>query len=72
MDTFVKWENEMWKMQAKERIQTRIVTASAFIVLLLILSRISLNWFPSASGALLMVSRIIDLFISINVIVLIS
>ncbi len=31
MDTFVKGENEMWKMQAKERIQsqTRIVSASA-------------------------------------------
>ncbi len=29
MDTFVKGENEMWKMPAKERIQTRIVTASA-------------------------------------------
>ncbi len=29
MDTFVKGENEMWKMPAKERIQTRIVAASA-------------------------------------------
>ncbi len=29
MDTFVKGENEMWKMPAKERIQTRIVSASA-------------------------------------------
>ncbi len=31
MDTFVKGGNEMWKMQAKERIQsqTRIVSASA-------------------------------------------
>ncbi len=28
-DTFVKGENEMWKMPAKERIQTRIVAASA-------------------------------------------
>ncbi len=25
MDKFVKGENEMWKMPAKERIQTRIV-----------------------------------------------
>ncbi len=29
MDTFVKGENEIWKMPAKERIQTRIVAASA-------------------------------------------
>ncbi len=29
MDTFVKGENEMRKMPAKERIQTRIVSASA-------------------------------------------
>ncbi len=29
MDKFVKGENEMWKMPAKERIQTRIVSASA-------------------------------------------
>ncbi len=29
MDKFVKVENEMWKMPAKERIQTRIVSASA-------------------------------------------
>ncbi len=29
MDKFVKGENEMWKMPAKECIQTRIVTASA-------------------------------------------
>ncbi len=29
MDKFVKGENEMWKMPAKERIQTRIVAASA-------------------------------------------
>ncbi len=29
MDTCVKGENKMWKMPAKERIQTRIVTASA-------------------------------------------
>ncbi len=29
MDTFVKGENEMWKMPAKKRIQTRIVSASA-------------------------------------------
>ncbi len=32
MDTFVKGENEMWKMPAKDvkkRIQTRIVSASA-------------------------------------------
>ncbi len=29
MDTFVKGENEMWKIPAKERIETRIVTASA-------------------------------------------
>ncbi len=29
MDRSVKGENEMWKMAAKERIQTRIVTASA-------------------------------------------
>ncbi len=29
MDKFVNGENEMWKMPAKERIQTRIVTASA-------------------------------------------
>ncbi len=29
MDTFVKGENKMWKMPAKERIQTRIVAASA-------------------------------------------
>ncbi len=29
MDTFVKGENEMWKMPAKEHIRTRIVAASA-------------------------------------------
>ncbi len=29
MDTFVNGENEMWKMPAKERIQTRIVAATA-------------------------------------------
>ncbi len=29
MDTIVKGENEMWKMPAKECIQTRIVSASA-------------------------------------------
>ncbi len=29
MDKFVKGENEMWKMPAKESIQTRIVSASA-------------------------------------------
>ncbi len=29
MDTFVKRENEMWKTPAKERIHTRIVSASA-------------------------------------------
>ncbi len=29
MNTFVKEENEMWKMPAKECIQTRIVSASA-------------------------------------------
>ncbi len=29
MDKFVKGENEMWKMPAKKRIQTRIVSASA-------------------------------------------
>ncbi len=29
MDKFVKGENEMWKMPAKEHIQTRIVSASA-------------------------------------------
>ncbi len=29
MDKFVKGENEMWNMTAKERIQTRIVSASA-------------------------------------------
>ncbi len=29
MDKFVKGENEMWKMPAKERIQTSIVIASA-------------------------------------------
>ncbi len=29
MDKFVKVENEMWKMSAKEWIQTRIVSASA-------------------------------------------
>ncbi len=29
MDKFVKGENEMWKMPEKERIQTRIVAASA-------------------------------------------
>ncbi len=29
MDKFVKRENEMWKMPAKECIQTRIVAASA-------------------------------------------
>ncbi len=29
MDTFVKGENEMRKMPAKKRIQTRIVSASA-------------------------------------------
>ncbi len=29
MYTFVKGENEMWKMPAKKRIQTRIVSASA-------------------------------------------
>ncbi len=29
MDKFVKGENEMWEMPAKERIQTRIVSASA-------------------------------------------
>ncbi len=29
MVTFVKGENEMWKMPAKKRIQTRIVSASA-------------------------------------------
>ncbi len=29
MDTFVKRENEMWKMPEKKRIQTRIVSASA-------------------------------------------
>ncbi len=29
MDKFVKGENEMWKMPAKEGIQTRIVAASA-------------------------------------------
>ncbi len=29
MDSFVKGEKEMWKMPAKERIQTRIVAASA-------------------------------------------
>ncbi len=29
MDTFFKRENEMWKMPAKKRIQTRIVSASA-------------------------------------------
>ncbi len=29
MDTFVKEENEMWKLSAKERIETRIVSASA-------------------------------------------
>ncbi len=29
MDKFVKGENEMWKMPVKERIQTRIVAASA-------------------------------------------
>ncbi len=153
MDTFVKGENEMWKMATKKRIQTRIVSASAvkrvlgllsvcppthlkmfrhketpinyytaiilitemwqnisgenlrllhlkilsifgstqatfvnahflqclvssntsvrvlqtaiynhnFIVLLLLSSRISLNWFPTASGVLLLVSRIIYL-----------
>ncbi len=155
MDTFVKGENEMQKMPAKERIQTRIVSASAvkrvldfrfappftwrcsgkkkhpeattqqsalitnvakhlwrepqiitfenafniwinlwthtfcnvacrvtlprvlqtviynlnFIVLLHLSSRISQNWFPTASGVLLMVSRIIYVFISINVII---
>ncbi len=153
MDKFVKGENEMWKMPAKERIQTRTVAAAAlkrvldllsvcpathtedvqakrnthkllntnhpyyrnvakylwrepqiikfekyfhiwinigyivnthflqcrvscntsvrvlqtaiynpnFIVLLLFLSRISQNWFPTASGVLLLVSRIIYL-----------
>ncbi len=29
MDKFVKGENKMWKMPAKERIQTKIVAASA-------------------------------------------
>ncbi len=29
MDKFVKGENEMWKMPAKERIQTRIGAESA-------------------------------------------
>ncbi len=29
MNTFVKGENEMWKMSAKKRFQTRIVAASA-------------------------------------------
>ncbi len=29
MDTFVKGENEMWELPAKERIETRIVSASA-------------------------------------------
>ncbi len=29
MDKFVKGENEMWNMTAKECIQTRIVSASA-------------------------------------------
>ncbi len=29
MNKFVKGENEMWKMPATERIQTRIVAASA-------------------------------------------
>ncbi len=29
MDKFVKGENEMWKILAKERIQTSIVTTSA-------------------------------------------
>ncbi len=29
MDRFVKGENYIWKMPAKERIQTRIVSASA-------------------------------------------
>ncbi len=151
MDKFVKRENEMWKMPAKKRIQTRLVSASAvkrvlhllsvcpathlemfrqkknthkllrsnhpyyrnvakhlwrepqiitfensfsiwihigyicertlytisrvtsvhvlqtatynlnFIELLLISSRISQNWFPTASGVLLLVSRIIYL-----------
>ncbi len=38
MDKFVKGENEMWKMPAKERIQTRIVSASAVKRLLDLLS----------------------------------
>ncbi len=29
MDKFVEGENEMWKMSAKKRIQTRIFSASA-------------------------------------------
>ncbi len=29
MDKFVNGENEMWKMPAKERIQTRIASSSA-------------------------------------------
>ncbi len=29
MDTFIKGENEIWKMPAKERIQIKIVAASA-------------------------------------------
>ncbi len=38
MDTFVKGENEMCKMPAKKRIQTRIVSASAVKRVLDILS----------------------------------
>ncbi len=41
-------------------LQTAIYNLN-FIVLLLILSRISQNWFPTASGVLLLVSRIIYL-----------
>ncbi len=41
-------------------IQTDIYNLN-FIVLLLISSRISQNWFPTASGVLLLVSRIIYL-----------
>ncbi len=38
MDKFVKGENEMWKMPAKKRIQTRIVSASAVKRMLNLLS----------------------------------
>ncbi len=59
MDKFVKGENEMWKMPAKERIQTRIVSASA---LKRVLDFHKIGQLPTASGVLLMVSGIIYLF----------